>query len=86
MVLCFCMRVSSGSNSGCSSDFFGRPFFFGVFFFARSVDSLSLLLALMFFVLQNGLYQMQGFGIKEVMGENHGITKLTTKRDFSALE
>jgi hypothetical protein len=51
-----------------------------------SVDSLSLLLALMFFVLQNGLYQMQGFGIKEVMRENHGITKLTTKRDFSALE
>jgi hypothetical protein len=29
---------------------------------------------------------MQGFGIKEVMRENHGITKLTTKRDFSALE
>jgi hypothetical protein len=29
----------------------------------------------MFFVLQNGLYQMQGFGIKEVMRENHGITK-----------
>jgi hypothetical protein len=50
------------------------------------VDSLSLLLALMFFVLQNGLYQMQGIGIKEVMGKNHGITKLTTKRGFSALE
>jgi hypothetical protein len=39
----------------------------------------------MFFVWQNQLYQMQGFGIKEVMGENHGITKLTRKRDFSAL-
>jgi hypothetical protein len=51
-----------------------------------SVDSLGLLLVLMFFVRQNQLYQMQGIGIKEVMRENHGITKLTRKRDFSAPE
>jgi hypothetical protein len=29
---------------------------------------------------------MQGIGIKEVMRENYGITKLIRKRDFSALE
>ena len=36
MILCFCIRVSSDSDSGCSSDFLGRPFFFGVFFFVHS--------------------------------------------------
>jgi hypothetical protein len=51
-----------------------------------SVDSLSLLLALMFFVVKSRLYQMQGIGIKQVMRENCGIAKLTKKRDFSALE